>query len=134
MGQFDVLCPHCNKCFVRSLISSHVERCRTQLAIQQRLTEQRQTPTRPFREKPPKRSSTIILYSRRGTRVHEKSKKRCAECRKMRAELHYKESNRGEVYLCSYCAVRVRQRSYGRDGTLAVVLQGGGTETNRRRH
>ena len=81
----------------------------------------------------------IILYSKRSSKIDDNHI--CSQCDvKNRPIYKYAQSNYGEVFLCSYCKIKVFNRSFkpaGAEGENLIgklVLSGGAWESNRRKH
>jgi|GEM_PF-1540356 len=78
----------------------------------------------------------IILISRKGKRIGERDII-CSCCHLERNPVwRYSESNIGTVCLCSECKVKIFENSFDRIdiSNLRLCEQGGGFETNRRKH
>lgn len=79
-----------------------------------------------------KSKTLIILKSWRGKYV---GSHQCSECKCYSfATWRYRQSNIGEVYLCSECKPYVRDRSFGSIDAGMIALNGGAFESNRRKH
>ncbi|APR82576.1 Hypothetical protein A7982_07925 [Minicystis rosea] len=102
--------------------------------------EGRETPARP---KPPEKAGSlqstepVVLYGPAFRRVYPDARRSCVVCRALAAYL-WKETNRGEVFLCEGCKTEAARRSTGFVGLAEPLVAGravgGSFEGNRRRH
>lgn len=127
-----ILCPQCGEYFDGDAFHLHAKHCsgKSCLINKPKIIQEVRYGNN---SEPRKKRGAVWLISRRGTRVNDSGF--CSECGVfVPFSWRYKKSNKGTVYICDECKIKVVERSYGKIDAFTSAIQGGAFEMNRRRH